>query len=110
MLSAQNQAKVDKVKEILNQKGIYFEEKANGQINADKVSYWATTEKWYDPKTGEKGVGLNSFLMKLGISSNSITKELPKYDFIVKEVDSLDRRELFELMKHIQELLFKGEM
>lgn len=63
MLSVKNQEKCNKIKSILDDKNIIYEEKANGQLNVDKISYWTTTDKWYDPVTGARGLGINSFIM-----------------------------------------------
>lgn len=84
MLSAKNQAKVDKMKEVLNNKGIIFEEKANGQLNIDKISFWATTDKWYDPATGNKGLGINSLLMYIE------AKNKPSFD-VCKDEDNEEK-------------------
>ncbi|MEN1761745.1 hypothetical protein [Anoxynatronum sibiricum] len=61
-MKADKRKKVEQIEEILVQKGLYFERKANGHYRIDGVSYWATTEKFIDHVTGEKGVGLNRFL------------------------------------------------
>ena len=57
--------KIEKVKEILTKKGIIFSELKNGQLQVDRINYWATSDKWYDPITNSKGVGINSFLKYL---------------------------------------------
>lgn len=58
-------SKVDKARGIFNDKDIIFEEKPNGQFMIDKANFWATSDKWYDPMTGSKGVGINSFIKYL---------------------------------------------
>lgn len=62
MLNDKNVSKVDKVKDILDKRDIIYNECANGQLQVDGVNYWCTSQKWYDPKSGEKGVGINSFI------------------------------------------------
>lgn len=54
--------KVNKVKKFLYQKGIFYTELTNGQLQIDGINLWATSEKYYDPKTGIKGKGINSFI------------------------------------------------
>ncbi len=56
------QAKLDLAKMALKEQGIYFIELANGQLQVDGINFWATKGKWYNPKTGEKGEGLHSFI------------------------------------------------
>ena len=62
MLNEKNSEKLNKVKGILDQRGIIYDEYANGQLQVDGVNYWCTSQKWYDPKNGDKGVGINSFI------------------------------------------------
>jgi hypothetical protein len=50
---------------IFKKEGLYYTQYPNGQIQIDKINYWATTEKWYDNVTGKSGVGINSFLRQL---------------------------------------------
>lgn len=65
-MSDKKQEKLDKVKKYLDSKGLFYDEKANGQLQFDKsISLWATTEKWYDSSTGTTGVGINSFIRYL---------------------------------------------
>lgn len=54
--------KIEKVKRFLDNKGYFYDEKNGGQLVIDGVNLWSTTEKWYDPQTGEKGKGVNSFI------------------------------------------------
>ncbi|HSW76847.1 MAG TPA: hypothetical protein VLG50_07365 [Candidatus Saccharimonadales bacterium] len=53
---------IERVKEILDNKNIYYREFANGHIKVDSTNFWATSEKWFDSEKGIKGVGLNSFI------------------------------------------------
>jgi len=62
MLNDKNVSKLDKVKDILDKRDIIYDEYANGQLQVDGVNFWCTSQKWYDPKNGEKGVGMNSFI------------------------------------------------
>ena len=57
--------KLESVKEIFDKNGIAYVELKNGQLQVDKINFWATTEKWYDPIRNVKGVGLNSFIKHL---------------------------------------------
>ena len=41
---------------------LVYSEHANNEIKVDKVSIWMAKEKWYDAETGEKGMGVNSFI------------------------------------------------
>ena len=43
MLNEKNSEKLDKVKGILNQRGIIYDEYANGQLQVDGVNYWCTS-------------------------------------------------------------------
>lgn len=54
--------RVTSAKSYLKEMGIFFRELNNGQLQVDGINFWATTEKWYDPKDNEKGIGMNSFL------------------------------------------------
>lgn len=63
-----NQKNLDKlnfVKEILDKRDVIYRELKNGQLQIDTVNLWATTEKWYDTKSGAKGQGINSLIKYL---------------------------------------------
>lgn len=64
-MNLKNQNKLNHAKKILTDRGIVFIELNNGQLQVDKVNFWATTEKWYDPIRNIKGVGINSFINHL---------------------------------------------
>ena len=64
-MNVKNESKLQSVKQFLIGNSIHFIEYANGQLKADRVNLWATTEKWYDEQTGDKGVGVNSFVAHL---------------------------------------------
>ena len=57
--------KIECVKKHLYTNGIFVNEFANGHLKVDTVNLWATSEKWHDTKTGNKGVGVNSFITHL---------------------------------------------
>lgn len=54
MLNEKNISKLDKVKDTLDKRDIIYDKYANGQLQVDGVNYWCTSQKWYDPKNGEK--------------------------------------------------------
>ena len=64
-MNAKNESKLQSVKQFLTDRGIHFVEYPNGQLKADKVNLWVTSEKWYDEQTGDKGAGVNSFVAHL---------------------------------------------
>lgn len=64
-MSEKNQKKVEMAKSFLEKQNIFFTELNNGQLQVDGVNFWATTEKWYDPKTSERGKGMNTFIKYL---------------------------------------------
>jgi hypothetical protein len=64
-LGEKKQNKVDEARAILDKQGIIYKEMQYGQLQVDKVNFWATTEKWHDPVRKVKGVGINSFLTHL---------------------------------------------
>lgn len=64
-LSEKNKAKVEEAKKNMDKLGIFYTEMVNGQIQVDKANYWATTGKWYNPLTGQKGTGFNAFVKML---------------------------------------------
>jgi hypothetical protein len=59
------EVKLQSVKQFLTDNGIFFTEYPNGQLKADSVNLWITSEKWYDEASQEKGVGVNSFIAHL---------------------------------------------
>lgn len=48
--------------ELLTSRFHLVEVKANGHIRTCGCDFWCTTEKYYNPKTNEKGVGLRNFI------------------------------------------------
>lgn len=63
-----NQKNLDKLnfaKEILDKRSVIYRELKNGQLQIDTVNFWATTEMWYNTKSGVKGQGINSLLKYL---------------------------------------------
>ena len=64
-LHGKNREKVEEAKKNLDKLGVFYKEMVNGQIQVDKANYWATTGKWYNPLTGEKGTGFNAFIKML---------------------------------------------
>jgi len=64
-MNKDKETKLDEVKSFLTKRNIFFQEFANGQLKADKINLWVTTEKWYDELTKEKGKGINSFCNQL---------------------------------------------
>lgn len=61
-MKEKNIQKVEQAKQIFHDREIIFRELANGQLQVDSVNFWATSDKWYDSKSGTKGVGINSFI------------------------------------------------
>lgn len=60
-----NNSKEHKTKyciELLQSRLHLVEEKANGHIRVSGCDFWCTTEKFYNPRTGEKGMGLRNFI------------------------------------------------
>lgn len=64
-LTDKTKKKIEQVKDMFNQRGLIYDELANGQFKVDTVSYWATSQKWYDSKTNTRGQGINSFFVYL---------------------------------------------
>ena len=64
-MTPKNEEKLRKVKNLLDDKGIFYNTFANGQLQVDNVNLWVTSEKFYDTKTGYIGNGINSFLQYL---------------------------------------------
>ncbi|WP_303982225.1 hypothetical protein [Niallia circulans] len=64
-MNPKNAEKVEFAKNVLAQREVIFRELKNGQLQIDTANFWATSEKWYDPKTETRGKGLNSFLKYL---------------------------------------------
>ena len=54
--------KTTKAISILEGRLHLVEEKANGHIRVNGCDFWCTTEKYYNPKTEEKGNGLRNFI------------------------------------------------
>ena len=99
MLSESKKYRLDTAKEILNKNGVVYEEKSNGQLNIDKISFWATTGKWYDPGTGEKGNGINSLLTYL--RKNLVITAVEKDSNLFEEAEDISSFESF--IDHIKE-------
>lgn len=57
--------KVNKTIELLERRNHLVEQKANGHIRVSGCDFWCTSEKFYNPKTGEKGIGLRNFIMMI---------------------------------------------
>ena len=57
--------KVESIKSLFDKKGILFDELQNGHLKVDRINFWATSGKWFDPETNTKGNGLNSFFLHL---------------------------------------------
>lgn len=67
-MEVRKKSKLNKIKETKNvftKMGIIFAEHPNGQFQIDKMNFWATTQKWYNTSTSEKGIGINSFITML---------------------------------------------
>lgn len=50
------------VRDALISKDWYFVEYPNDHFKVERVSFWATRERWYDEEKGVKGCGFNSYL------------------------------------------------
>lgn len=61
-LSAKKQERYEYAKQVLDKKDVMYRELANGQLQVDGINLWTTKESWYDPATGSKGTGMNSFI------------------------------------------------
>lgn len=57
--------KIKKSIEMLENRLHLVEVKANGHIRVNGCDFWCTTEKFYNPKTGEKGNGLRNFIQMI---------------------------------------------
>lgn len=64
-MNRKNLEKLNFAKEILDKRNAIYRELKNGQLQIDTVNFWATTEKWYDTKSGLKGQGINSLIKYL---------------------------------------------
>ena len=47
---------------LLKERNHLVEVKQNGHLRVSGCDFWATTEKYYNPQTGEKGKGFRNFL------------------------------------------------
>jgi len=56
------ETKTQKCISMLENRLHLVEEKVNGHIRVCGCDFWCTTEKFYNPNTGEKGVGLRNFI------------------------------------------------
>ena len=54
--------KVQTAIDMLKDRMHLVEIKENGHLRVSGCDFWATTEKYYNPKTGEKGNGFRKFL------------------------------------------------
>lgn len=61
-MKEKNLLKVKQAKQVFTERGIIFRELANGHLQVDTANFWATSDKWHDSKSGEKGAGINSFI------------------------------------------------
>ena len=50
------------LKGVLDSEGIKYREDVNNQICIGTLSIWMKRHKWYDSRTGVKGVGMESFM------------------------------------------------
>lgn len=60
-----NEIKTARCIEMLESRLHLVEIKANGHIRVNGNDFWCTTEKYYNPKTGEKGSGLRNFIQMI---------------------------------------------
>lgn len=64
-MSQKSLDKLNFAKKILGKRNVIYRELKNGQLQIDTVNFWATTEKWYDTKSGVRGQGINSLIKYL---------------------------------------------
>lgn len=64
-MKSKNETKLQKAKEFLDKRDIFYIEFPNGQLQIDSVNLWVTTEKFYDTKAGYKGQGINAMVKYL---------------------------------------------
>ena len=60
-----NTKKLKRIKRLLDRRGYFYTEYANGQLQIACVNFWCTTEKWYDTVSKKSGRGFNSYLRHL---------------------------------------------
>lgn len=53
----------EKAKQYLDKHDIYYQEKTNGLLIIEGVSYWSTKDKWRT-NDGVTGMGLNTLIRK----------------------------------------------
>jgi hypothetical protein len=120
--------KIESAKQILTDKGILFRELPNGQLQVDGVNFWATKEKWFDPRKDVHGVGINSFVKHITgdvkpsrqiveVSSRDELQDDRKnvmsvYVEVVKPFSYYDTHQIGEQfsvsLSHLQDLIEKG--
>ena len=61
-MKMQKEDKVIKAVGMLTSRLHLVEQKANGHIRVNNCDFWCTTEKYYNPATGEKGTGFRNFI------------------------------------------------
>ena len=64
-MNGKNELKLLNVKKEFDKRNIIYNELKNGQLQIDGINYWSTSGKFYNPKNGFKGNGMNSFLKYL---------------------------------------------
>ena len=57
--------KLEEAKNTLDKSGYEYRELPNGQLQVNGINFWATSEKFHDPKSNYKGDGLRSFISYL---------------------------------------------
>lgn len=57
--------RLNQVKQYLDSKDIFYIEMQNGLLRIDNIDLWATTGKWFNRKSGKRGVGVNSMIKEL---------------------------------------------
>lgn len=84
-------SKVVSAKTILETYGFIFKEFPNGQLQVGTVNFWATSEKWYDTATGQKGKGLNSFIAYIeGVRDRVRDQAYRSYDSAENKENAVD--------------------
>ena len=54
--------KLANVTNVLNKEFGIVEQFENGHLKIGTANFWATSEKWFDQKTGKKGKGIIAFI------------------------------------------------
>lgn len=58
---------LENAKAALDKYGYDYRELPNGHLQVGRINYWATSEKYHDPDTNKKGLGLKSLLSYLRV-------------------------------------------